>query len=218
MKSSTIFRLNNLYVVEESDFYLVYVYDAGKCFKIKKSHNILAQAEIVCHIKFNFLDAIYLCALLLSPVGELFVLYKLISFNWAAYTITWNTIVLNIVFLVINVLLHEFGHWITMIIHNINIDGPKIQYLGHGIKFYTETGAAILFPWYRRLLVYGIGILINTLTMVISVLINLTPYVTLIMVVSLFNVIPIYGVVNDVAMIVGAIKNGGFGNGHKRNG
>ena len=54
--------------------------------------------------------------------------------------------------------------------------------------------------------------------MVISVLINLTPYVTLIMVVSLFNVITIYALVNDVAMIVGAIKNGGFGNGHKRNG
>lgn len=213
MKSVTIFHLNNLYIVEEGDFFWVYVHGVGKCFKTKKNHNIIARAEIACRIKFNFADVICLCALMLSPICEAFVLYKLISFNWATYTISWHTIVLNIVFLIINILLHEFGHWIVMIIHNISIDVPKIQYLGHGIKIYTETGAAVLFPWYRRMLVYGIGIFINSLTMMILILTNLTPYVILTMVVSLFNIIPIYGVVNDVAMIVDTIKNGGYGNG-----
>lgn len=209
MKSIKIFRFNNLYMVEADANFIVYVYGAGKCLKIKKNGDILSQADIICHIKFNFLDVIYLCALLLVPVAEVYVLYKLISFNWAIYTISWYTIVLNVAFLLVNILLHEFGHWITMIIHNISIGAPKIQYSGQGIKVSTETGAAVLFPWYRKLLVYGIGITINSLMMMILVLLNLTPYVILTLVATIFNIVPIYGVNNDVAMIINSVKKGG---------
>lgn len=218
MKNATILRLNNLYIVEEGDTFLIYIQGSNKCLKTKRNQDVIAQAKPACHIRFNFFDAIYLCALILSPIGEAFVLYKLITFNWMSYTISWRLIVINIIFLIINMVSHEFAHWIVMICHNIIIDVPKIQYLGHGIKIYTETGAAVLFPWYRRLLVYGIGIFTNLLIMMILVLINLTPYVILTLVISLFNIIPIYGVVNDVAMIVDVIREGGHFDGKEGNG
>lgn len=193
---------NKKYEILHCQGYGYYIKDKlnNKYYFLKNINNNYKRKLKKEYIKINHIDIIYSILILLSIISFIYLFFiKYDKIYLDNYNNSNNIYLSSILYLFINVILHELSHYLAMILYNRKPGKIKIKRYHIFLLVVTDTTDSYILPFYRRFVVYYAGIMINLL--VYSATIILYPrYAYLLRFVLwgvLYNIIPFGGLETD---------------------
>lgn len=159
-------------------------------------------------IKLQIIDLLVYTALFLLPYVIFLIVKLFLSYKWLLLNIDFRTIIASLILLVFNIILHEYSHYITMLIYKRPVKKLSIRYENHSIKFFTDTTSSYLLPKYKRFVVYIVGIISNLYCIFLFVVIfKCSPYIVLFTITFIIiNILPSASISNDIMSILSLRK------------
>ena len=115
-------------------------------------------------VNIDILDVASYIMVLISIICSLSILISVFNYPLTFFSnISLNTVLLKLVFVVVNVVTHELAHFATMRMFGRSSGGFSYKGEGMYIGFSVDTTEAYLLPRYRRFIVFYSGALTNIL-------------------------------------------------------
>ena len=163
------------------------------------------------NIRVQCFDIVGYILLILLPMIVVYLISWIGQIKWDEFECSISHIIFAFLFLVLNVCCHELAHYFAMKVY-----GKKtyigIKASGNGFLFFVNTTATYLLPYYKRVLVYAIGMTINIYIVFFLVLteklLNVQVIVPVLFVIIyiVINLIPIQGRSNDFLQVINLLR------------
>ena len=152
-------------------------------------------------VHISLLDLFMYCLLICSPITMFILIQKLIC---SILNIDIIEVFFSFLFLIVNVIVHEFSHYFYLRLCKEDVKCPRIKIENGIIKFFVNTSSSYLLPPYKRFIVYFIGIIVNIYMCFIFVfVIHISPNIIVFtMLLVVINIIPSTVSNNDMMQII----------------
>ncbi len=182
------------------------------CYIYAKKENCYIRKNISFHmlgisylvkkrIKMQLYDVMMYAMILGLPFVIYRIVFVLLGKNW---NLNLKNIFYSMVFLIINIFIHECSHYLSLLVYGCQAERPKLKIENGVLKIYTDTTASYLLPKYKRIVVYLCGILFNIYIIWFSLIVwMISPSITLFTIAFIMlNVIPSTSSNNDVVQLI----------------
>lgn len=123
------------------------------------------------------------------------------------HNINLPNIALGLLFMIVNIVLHEMAHSLTLKAYGGKGCLPKINMEKGIMKISVDTSSSYLLPPYKRIVIYMAGLIVNILSCYVAIVIGISSNCMIFSLgLILVNLIPSSTYCNDMTQTIGVIK------------
>lgn len=181
-----------------------YYYKRGRAKECLGSYYASLENSGIKAPGIQWLDIVGYTMILISPV---FLVRLFVAAFMDFKNISLGSMALGVAFMIVNIILHEMAHSITLKAYGGRSCLPKIKFEKGVMKATVNTSTSYLLPPYKRIIVYMAGLLANILTCFVADKVGM-PANCMIFTLALIviNLIPSKIHKNDMTQTIGAIR------------